>query len=81
MEEASSKSALSRRLAFSRENFDDYFVALTAKLRSDANADLVLSGELQRPLIRFQQTNQASLQLLNVEFVFPATLFADPVTP
>ena len=81
MEEDSDKSSLSRRLAFSRENFDDYFVALTAKLRSDVNADQVIFGELQHPLIRFQQTNQAALQQLNVEFVFPATLFADPVTP
>ena len=51
----------SRRLTLSREDFDGYLVALTARLRSNADADRILSGEIHHPLIRFQQLNSDSL--------------------
>ena len=70
-----------RRLTFSAENFDDYLIALTAKLRLDPHADRVLSGELVHPLIAFQRNNVAHLQMLNVPYVVPQTLLQDPVTP
>ena len=35
-----------RRLTFTTENFDDYIVALLAKLRINTVADRILSGEL-----------------------------------
>ena len=70
-----------RRLTLSREDFDDYLVALTAKLRSNPDADRILSGEVQHPLIRFQQLNAVALQQLNVMWVSPQSLFNDPVTP
>ena len=70
-----------RRLTLSREDFDDYLVALTARLRSNADADRILSGEIHHPLIRFQQLNSESLQRLNVMWVSPEALFNDPVGP
>ena len=79
--ENNDRSASVRRLTLSRENFDDYLVALMAKLRSNPLADQILSGELAHPLVNFQQINVASLQTLNVPWVAPASLLADPVTP
>ena len=75
------RAASGRRLFLSRENFDDYLVALNAKLRQDTVADRILSGELQHPLIAFQRNNLAQLQVLRVPFVPPAALLQDPVGP
>ena len=81
MEDADQQSASGRRLGFSTENFDDYLVALMADLRSDAVCDRVLSGEFRHPLIEFQRENTVALQQLNVPYVPPAALLADPVSP
>ena len=75
------QNASGRRLGFSTENFDDYLVALVTDLRSDSVCDRVLSGELRHPLIVFQQQNMQALQQLNVPWVSPAALLADPVNP
>ena len=77
----SDRSGSSRRLVFSRENFDDYLCAIMSKLRANDVADQILSGELAHPLIAFQQTNAVSLATLNVPYVSPQDLLADPVTP
>ena len=69
----------SRRLTFSTANFDDYAVALMAKLRVNLTADRILSGELQHPLVQYQRDNLANLQALNVPFYTSAQLLADPV--
>ena len=69
------------RLILSRENFDDYLVALTAKLRSNVDVDRVLSGETPHPLLAFQTANSVALAALNVAWVPPQALFSDPVTP
>ena len=69
----------SRRLTFSTANFDDYAVALMAKLRVNITADRILSGELQHPLVQYQRDNLANLQALNVPFYTSAQLLADPV--
>ena len=74
-------NASGRRLGFSTENFDDYLVALMADLRNDAVCDRLLSGELRHPLIAFQRDNVNNLQQLNVPWVSPAALLADPVNP
>ena len=82
MEDADpNRNASGRRLVFSTENFDDYLVALMADLRSDSVCDRILSGELRHPLIQFQRENMANLQQLNVPWVSPAALLADPVNP
>ena len=75
------RTTSARRLTFSAENFDDYVIALTAKLRIDPNADRVLSGEFVHPLIQFQANNVANLQALNVPYVSPQVLIQDPATP
>lgn len=75
------RSGSSRRLAFSRENFDDYLCALMSKLRANDVADRILSGELPHPLIAFQQINAANLVALNVPYVSPRDLLSDPVGP
>ena len=75
------RPASGRRLVFSRENFDDYLVALMMKLRTNQVADQILSGELRHPLIAFQQDNIGALQALNVPWVAPAALLTDPVNP
>ena len=71
----------SRRLTFSAEDFDDYLITLTAKLRFNSTADRVLSGELVHPLVVFQRDNLEQLQALEVPFVSPQALLQDPVTP
>ena len=71
----------SRRLTLERENFDDYLVALMAKLRINVTADRILSGELRHPLIAFQQANAQHLAALNVNWIPEAALTADPITP
>ena len=81
MEDADPPNASGRRLTFSTENFDDYLVALMADLRNDAVCDRVLSGELRHPLIEFQRQNIVALQQLNVPWVSPAALLANPVSP
>ena len=75
------RTTSARRLTFSAENFDDYVIALTAKLHIDPNADRVLSGEFVHPLIQFQANNVANLQALNVPYVSPQVLIQDPATP
>ena len=47
----------SRRLKFTKTDFDDYLIALMVKLRLNATADRIISGELQHPLVDFQQQN------------------------
>ena len=68
----------SRRLQFTRTDFDDFIIALTAKLRLDETADRILSGELQHPLINFQNENAANLQRLNIPYFPPASLLQGP---
>ena len=74
-------SLSSRRLLFDPDNFDDYLITVTAKLRFDTYADRVLSGEIQHPLIAFQRDNIVPLQQLNVPWVSPQALLQDPVSP
>ena len=60
----------SRRLVLSKENFDDYLLALMVKLRRDPTADRLLSGETQHPLVQYQQLNRDVLIALTMPF-FP----------
>ena len=68
MEEANNRDDVShvRRLTLSREDYDDFLVALTTKLRRNVDADRILPGEISHPLIRFQQINADSSRRLNV---------------
>ena len=42
------------RLILNREQFDDYLVALMARLRTNDVADRLLSGETRHPLVEYQ---------------------------
>ena len=55
------RTASSRRVTFSRENFDDYMCALMVKIHNNDTVDRVISGELCHPLIVFQQVNNQNL--------------------
>ena len=68
----------SRRLEFTKHDFDDFVIALMTKLRFNPVADRILSNELRHPLIEFQQQNIVALQRLNVPFISPATLLQNP---
>ena len=68
------RSSTERHLEFTRNDFDDFIIALTAKLRLNETADRILSGELRHPLVGFQQRNAQSLQGLNVPFYSPTEL-------
>lgn len=37
-------------LVYSREQFDDYLIALLARIRFDDEADRIISGEAKHPL-------------------------------
>ena len=78
MEDPDSSRSSSRRLEFTKNDFDDFLIALMAKLRVNSVADRILSGELHHPLIRFQLENAAALQQLNVPFFAPANLLQNP---
>ena len=67
-----------RRLTLSTENFDDYVVALMAKIRINVITDRLLSEDLQNPLVEFQRNNMVELQRLNIPWFSPAQLLADP---
>ena len=66
------------RLYFTREQFDDYWIALLAKIRRDETANRIISGELNNPLVRYQQRNSASLRQLRVPFIPTEDIMRDP---
>lgn len=75
------RASSSRRLVFSKEDFDDYLLALTAKLRSNTDADRLLSGETQHPLVNYQYVNRNFLMALGMPFFSAEALIDDPVSP
>ena len=70
----------SRRLVLSEENFDDYILAVMAKLRRDPDADRLLSGETQHPLVQYQRVNRDVLIALAMPFFSLEALIRDPVS-
>ena len=68
-----------RWLTFTTVNFDDYIVVLMTKLRVNVTADVILSGELQYPLVQYQRDNRASLDALRVPHFSDVRLISDPV--
>ena len=64
---------------FSREHFDDYWIALMARIRLNEDADNLISGQVSHPLYKFQIENSNSLIALNVRNVSLNDLVIDPV--
>ena len=74
-------AAITRRplLVFSRANFDDYWTALLADVRSNDVADQVYTGAIAHPLFTYQLANQADITALGIP-ILPADRFdADPM--
>ena len=67
------------RLILDPKQFDDYWIALLAKIRFNEPADRLLSGQAPHPLIPFQQQNAASLAQLGVAPCTIQQLFEDPI--
>ena len=59
-------SSRRRRLVYSREQFDDYWVALISRIRYNDEADKLVSGETRHPLVSFQTDNTPSLDQMRV---------------
>ena len=77
----SSQDSPSRRstLKYSREQFDDYLVALLARIRFNDNADRVVSGESHQPLLNYQVQHGDSLRRLNILLFSAQQLIEDPL--
>ena len=58
------RASSTRRLTLTRQDFDDYLVEVTVKLRSNSDVDHVLSEEIQHPLMRFQPTLMLFIYLI-----------------
>ena len=67
------------RLVLDTTQFDDYWIALLAKIRFNEPADRLLSGNAPHPLLPYQQDNAASLNQLGVLPFTPQQLFEDPI--
>ena len=66
-------------LTYSREQFDDYLVALLARIRFDDEADRLLSGESSHPLILYQRQHANALNQLKVLPFTAPQLIEDPI--
>lgn len=51
-------------LVYSREQFDDYLVALLARIRFDDEADRIISGAAKHPLLNFRLLPFTAMQLI-----------------
>ena len=67
-----------RRLLYSRDQFDDYWIALMSKLRINEDADALISGRSSHPLLSYQRTNQTALQILGAIILSSQDLIEDP---
>ena len=67
------------RLVFDKNQFDDYFIALLAKIRFNEHADRLISGLAPHPLIPYQANNAASLSQLGVFQFTVHQLLEDPI--
>ena len=67
-----------RRLTYSHEQFDDYWIALMSKLRINEDADALISGRSTHPLLSFQRANITALQALGAIILSGIQLLEDP---
>ena len=67
-----------RRLVYTREQFDDYWVSLTARIRYNDEADKIISGERNHPLLQYQRDNAQNLAILRILPFTLRQLIEDP---
>ena len=79
VEHLSSRHDRRPRLIYSRKQFDDYWIALLAKIRANDDAERLVSGLALHPLVDFQRANNDALTALGI-LPFPSRqLLEDPV--
>ena len=66
-------------LVYNREQFDDYLVALMARIRFDDEADKIISGENTHPLNNHQIQHSQALAALRVLPFSAMQLIEDPI--
>ena len=66
-------------LKYSRDQFDDYLVALLARIRFNDNADRIVSGESRHPLLNYQAQHGDALRRLNLIPFTAQQLIEDPL--
>ena len=79
MDPAHASAAHSRHLVFDRDNFADFWVALTVRVRRDNYADLVYSGQLPHPLLAYQQAHADLFTANNIPALTAAQIDLDPL--
>ena len=67
------------RLVFDKNQFDDYWIALIAKIRFNEPADRLISGQAPHPLIPYQANNAVSLNQLGIFPFSLQQLLEDPI--
>ena len=68
-----------QRLFFSRNQFDDYIIALNAQIRTNEMADRVLQGTLRHPLELYQRLCARSLTVMGIPIIPTRYLVEDPI--
>ena len=66
-------------LVYNREQFDDYLVALMARIRFDDEADRIISGESSHPLLNHQFRHSEALGALRIVPFSAMQLIEDPI--
>ena len=64
---------------YSREQLDDYLVALLARIRFNDNADRLLSGESHHPLLLYQRQHSEAIAQLKILPFSASQLIEDPI--
>ena len=67
-----------RRLVYTREQFDDYWIALISRIHYNDEADKIVSGRSQHPLFQYQSDNADSLVVLRILPFTLRQLIEDP---
>ena len=78
---ASSSSEKLPPLWYSREQFADFWTALTSRVRQQDNCDQLFTGAMEHPLIALQRDNQQQILGYNLTLVSEEKLKAYPFQP
>ena len=73
------QSTRHRILTYYREQFDEYLVALLARIRFNDDADRLLSGDSHHPLLLYQRHYSSAISQLKVLPFTAAQLIEDPI--
>ena len=71
--------AQTQKLLYSREQFDDYWTALLARVRQHEDCDNLYTGVTQHPLLALQSQHSAQIKEYAIPLVPPDILKANPL--